>query len=174
MDELNNDPDSAFYQKLDPSRVGVYGHSTGGGAAIQYCGTHPECKALLGMDPFMRPVSYEVIDNGVTQPAFFMFSQRWTDDVDSRNNALFNKFLPHVKDSVGVISIDGTGHYDFADLPLLSPLAPQLGLKGPINGKRVVTIVNDYLLSFFEATLNGKATTLFDNPSPYAEVHPKQ
>jgi len=170
MDELNNDPDSAFYQKLAITRVGVYGHSTGGGAAIQYCGTHPECKALLGMDPFMRPVSYEVIDAGVTQPSFFMFSQRWTDDVDSRNNALFNKFFPHVTDSLGVISIDGTGHYDFADLPLLSPLAPQLGLKGPINGKRVVTIVNDYLLSFFEATLNGKATTLFENPSPYAEV----
>jgi len=170
MDELTNDPDSAFFQKLDLTRVGVYGHSTGGGAAIQYCGTHPECKALLGMDPFMRPVSYEVIDSGVTQPSFFMFSQRWTDDVDSRNNALFNKFFPHVTDSLGVISIDGTGHYDFADLPLLSPLAPQLGLKGPINGKRVVTIVNDYLLSFFEATLNSKATTLFDNPSPYAEV----
>jgi len=69
-----------------------------------------------------------------------------------------------------VISIAGTKHYDFADLPLLSPLAPQLGLKGPINGKRVVAIVNDYLLSFFESTLNGKTTTLFEKPSPYVEV----
>jgi len=170
MDELNNDPDSAFWQRLDLTRVGVYGHSTGGGAAVQFCGTDPRCKALLGMDPFMRPVSYEVLDSDVTQPSFFMFSQFWADDVTSRNNELFNRFYPHVKDSLGVISIAGTKHYDFSDLPLLSPLAPQLGLKGPINGKRVVAIVNNYLLSFFDATLNGKSAALFDNPSPYAEV----
>ena len=173
MQTQNADSNEPFYKALDLTRVGVYGHSTGGGAVIQFCGSDPRCKALLGMDPFMRPVSYEVIDSGVTQPSFFMFSQRWTDDVDSRNNELFHRFIPHVGNALGVISIDGTAHYDFADLPLLSPLAPQLGLKGPINGNRVVTIVDDYLLSFFETTLNGKSTTLFENPSPYAEVHPK-
>jgi predicted dienelactone hydrolase len=167
----NNDPSSPFHTLLDLERVGVYGHSTGGGAAIQFCGTDTRCKSLLGMDPFMRPVSYEVIDGGVPQPSFFMFSQRWADDVDSRNNELFNKFYPNVKQPLGVISIDGTSHYDFADLPLLSPLAPQLGLKGPINGKRVTTIINDYLLSFFDMTLKGETTSLFENQSQkYKEV----
>jgi len=167
----NEDSSSAFHNLLDLSRVGVYGHSTGGGAAIQFCGTDSRCKALLGMAPFMSPVSYEVINDGVTQPAFFMFSQLWEkNNVDSRNSELFNKLIPHVSNSLGVISIDGTDHYDFADLPLLSPLAPQLGLKGPINGKRVVTIVDDYLLSFFEATLNGESSVLFENQSPYVEV----
>ena len=170
MQTQNNDSNSPFYKSLDLSRVGVYGHSTGGGAAIQFCATDLRCKALLGMDPFVRPVSYKVLDSGVTQPAFFMFSQKWTDDVKSRNNELFNRFYPHVKDSFGVISIAGTKHYDFSDLPLLSPLAPQLGLKGPINGKRVVTIVDDYLLSFFDMTLNGKPESLFKNSSPYSEV----
>ncbi|MFN8405289.1 MAG: hypothetical protein U0V48_17325, partial [Anaerolineales bacterium] len=64
-----DDSTSPFFGKLDMNRVGVYGHSTGGGAAIQFCGTDSRCIALLGMDPFMRPVSYEVIDNGVTQPS---------------------------------------------------------------------------------------------------------
>jgi predicted dienelactone hydrolase len=170
MDEQNQDPESALYQRLDLSRVGVYGHSTGGGAAIQFCGTDPRCKAVLGMDPFMRPVSYEVIDGGVSQPAFFMFSQRWADDVDSRNNALFSRFYPHVQNPLGVVSIDGTNHYDFSDLPLLSPLAAQLGLKGPINGKRVTNMVNEYLVSFFDATLKGEPSTLFQDPERYAEI----
>jgi hypothetical protein len=122
----------------------------------------------------MRPVSYEVIDHGVTQPAFFMFSQRWADEVDSRNNELFNRFYPHVEKPMGVILIAGTAHYDFSDIPLLSPLTPQLGLKGPINGKRVTAIVNDYLLSFFEVTLNGKSDSLFRNSSPYPEVKNKE
>lgn len=171
MEEQNRDPDSALYKRLDLSHLGAYGHSTGGGAAIQFCGTDTRCKALLGMDPFMRPVSYEVIDIGVTQPSFFMFSQGWLDDVDNRrSNELFNRFLPHVSDAWDVISIDGAAHFDFSDLPLLSPLAPQLGLKGPINGKRVTTIVNDYLLSFFNATLRGEASALFDDSSLYAEI----
>jgi len=173
LDAQNKDPNSPFYNRLDLSRLGVYGHSTGGGAAIQFCGTDLRCKALLGLDPFMRPVSYEVIDAGTTQTSFFMFSQLWTDDVNSRNNELFHRYYPHVSNSLGVVSIEGTKHYDFTDLPLLSPIAPQLGLKGPINGKRVVTIVDDYLLSFFEMTLNGGPTTLFNNPSPYPEVKPR-
>jgi len=163
----NEDAASLFHNLLDLNRVGVYGHSTGGGAAIQFCGTDPRCIALLGMDPFLRPVSYEVIDAGIAQPSFFMFSQRWVDDVDSRNNELFHRFYPNVEKSFGVITIDGTAHYDFADLPLLTPLAPQLGLKGPINGKLVTTIVNDYLLSFFNATLKD---TQFDNSNRYSEV----
>ncbi len=164
---MNGSLRTPFADKLDLSRVGVYGHSTGGGAAIQFCGTDSRCIALLGMDPFMRPVSYEVIDGGVTQPSFFMFSQVWADETDSRNNELFNRFYPNIKQPLGVVKIEGTAHYDFTDLPLLSPLAPQLGLKGPINGKLVTTIVNDYLLSFFNATLKDGQ---FDNSSRYAEV----
>lgn len=175
MKSQSEDATSPFFGRLDLNSVGVYGHSTGGGAAIQFCGTDPRCIALLGMDPFMRPVSYEVIDAGVTQPSFFMFSQRWADDLESRNNELFNRFYPHVEQPFGIITIDGTSHYDFADLPLLSPLAPQLGLKGPINGKLVNRIVNDYLLSFFDMTLRETSTDLFgtDNQK-YREVRFRQ
>ncbi|MFN8411857.1 MAG: dienelactone hydrolase family protein [Anaerolineales bacterium] len=174
LDQLNSPESEAgsfFKSHLDFSRIGVYGHSTGGGAAIQFCGTDPRCKAVLGMDPFMRPVSAEVIANGVSQPSFFMFSQFWVDDTNSINNKLFNQFYPNTSDNFGVIEITGTKHYDFSDLPLLSPIAPQLGLKGPLNGKRVTEIVNSYLLNFFEMTLNGKTLTLFNgNFSDYPEV----
>jgi predicted dienelactone hydrolase len=171
MEEQNDDSSSPFHNTLEPSLVGVYGHSTGGGAAIQFCGTDARCKAILGQDPFMRPVSGEVLDGGVTQPSFFMFSQRWADDKESLNNRLFNPFYANSKEAVGAVSIEGTAHYDFSDLPLLSPLTPQLGLKGPINGKRVTTIVDDYLLSFFEMTLKGISSDLFEAQNQkYEEV----
>ena len=171
LEEQNHNSESPFYRALDLARLGAYGHSTGGGAAIQFCGTDSRCKALLGMDPFMRPVSEEVLMKGVAQPAFFMFSQSWADDVESRNNQLFHQFIANVPEGLGVISIEGTAHYDFSDLPLLSPLAPTLGLKGPINGRRVTTIINDYLLSFFGKTLGGVPTGLFEeNNQKYTEV----
>jgi len=173
LSEQNKDTDGRFYKLLDFSRTGVYGHSTGGGAAIQFCGTDIRCKALLGLDPFMRPVSYEVQERGVSQPSFYLFNKVWADDLDSHNNRLFNPFYNKSAETYGALFIKGTSHYDFTDLPLLSPLAPQLGLKGPINGKRVTLIINDYLLSFFDMTLKGTPTDLFNNQSPYAEVKPK-
>jgi predicted dienelactone hydrolase len=165
LGQLNSPKNEAgifFGPHLDFSRIGVYGHSTGGGAAIQFCGTDSRCKAVLGMDPFMRPVSAEVIANGVSQPSFFVFSQYWFDDTDSINNRLFDQFQPNNSKDLGVIYITGTKHYDFSDLPLLSPIAPQLGLKGPLNGKRVTEIVNSYLIDFFDLTLNNKPSDLFD------------
>ena len=168
---FDEDAGSPYFQKLDMERIGVYGHSTGGGAAIQFCGVDPRCKAVLGMDPFMRPVSAEVIESGISQPSFFMFSQGWADLVDSKNNKLFNRFYPNITNNLGVISIDGTKHFDFSDLPLLSPVAPQLGLKGPLNGKRVTKIVDSYLLDFFEMTLNDKPSALFDGSfNDFSEV----
>jgi len=173
LSKPNSSVKSPFVGKFDFNHIGVYGHSTGGGAAIQFCGMDTRCKALLGQDPFMRPVSYEVLENGITQPSFFMFSQVWAGEIDSRNNKLFNPFYSKSADTYGALFIEGTAHYDFSDLPLLSPLAPQLGLKGPINGKRVTIIINDYLLSFFDMTLKGMPTDLFGNKSPYPEVKVK-
>ncbi|MCB0118279.1 MAG: hypothetical protein KDD72_04555 [Anaerolineales bacterium] len=167
---FSDDTSNPFMGRLDANRIGVYGHSTGGGAAIQFCGTDSRCKAVLGMDPFMRPVSAEVIENGVSQPSFFMFSQAWADDAGSPSNKLFWQFYPHATDNFGVIKIEGTKHYDFSDLPLLSPIAPQLGLKGPLNGKRVTEIVDSYLIDFFEMTMNGKPSHLFNEQSPFEEV----
>lgn len=171
LSDWNNEADNSYFQTLDMERVGVYGHSTGGGAAIQFCGTDPRCKAVLGMDPFMRPVSAEVIEGGVPQPSFFMFSQNWADQVDSKNNQLFNTFYPALSENLGVIVISGTKHFDFSDLPLLSPIAPQLGLKGPLKGSRVTEIIDSYLLDFFEMTLNDKPSKLFDgNFTEFQEV----
>ena len=69
------------------------------------------------------------------------------------------------------MTIMGTSHYDFSDLPILSPIAAQLGLKGPLNGTRVVKITSVYPLEFFESVFNGTSAPLLEGQSPdYPEV----
>jgi predicted dienelactone hydrolase len=165
MTGQNADAASPFSGALDLTRVGVFGHSTGGGATIQFCGTDPRCVAGLTEDAFMTPVSQEVQDSGVTQPFFFLFSQQWTDDLGSKNNTLFDNFYSHLPTPAPVVTILGTRHYDFSDLPLLTPLAPQLGFKGPINGKLVVKILNDYLVAYFDQQLKGIPSPIPFGPS---------
>ena len=171
LENQNNDSESPLFASLDLTKVGVYGHSTGGGATIQFCAADSRCSSLLGMDPWVTPISTTVLNNGIDQSAYFMFSQQWADDKESKNNRLFYSFYQHLDPTTHVIYIQGTSHYDFSDMPLFSPIAPLLGLKGPINGKLVNRIVNHYLVSFFDMTLKGEATSLFmAEDSPYPEV----
>ncbi len=172
LDTLANlnvsDPQGILKGSMDLDKVGVFGHSTGGGATIQFCATDPRCKAGMPMDAFMAPVSADVLDHGMSQPFLFLWSQTFS---SAKNTALFERLLPHVVQPVGVYTILGTAHYDFSDLPGLTPLAPMLGLKGPLPAGRVMQIINDYSLAFFDQTLKGKPSDLLaGQASPFQEV----
>jgi dienelactone hydrolase len=153
---------------IDLSRVGVFGHSTGGGATVEFCSRDPRCKAGLGEDAWLTPVSTSVLKQGLRQPFLFLYSEQWSQKTE--NVALFDQLYAH-SDQAVTATILGTKHYDFTDLPLLTPIAAQLGLKGPINGTRVMRIIDAYSLAFFNQALLCQPTVLLDGPSPqYPEV----
>lgn len=143
---------------IDTDWIGIYGHSTGGGAAIEFCALDTRCDAVLTMDPFMKPVPAKTLAAGISAPALHLFSEEWPSD---ENTA---RFLPFFSASTGAkqsLSIEGTAHYDFSDLPLLTPIAHTIGLKGPLSGKRVIQIVNTLSVSFFEQTLRPDGASAF-------------
>jgi hypothetical protein len=144
------------------------GHSTGGGNTVQVCAQDPRCKAGFVMDAWLMPVSRDALEKGLEQPFMFLWSEDWgSNENKGRFGELFGKF----RDDVFNLEIEGTRHYDFSDLPLLSPLSPWFGLKGPIDGELVLMIINDYAVAFFDEYLIGEETDLLDGPYPdYPEV----
>jgi len=166
----NGENPSIFTNKLDLTRVGLFGHSTGGGAVIEACSLDGRCKAGLTEDAWMVPFSREMLSDGVEQPFFFMQSENWSDE---RNTRLFESLFTNSYSSINrKLSITGTKHYDFTDIPMLTPLAPLIGLKGPINAQRGLSIVNAYTLDFFNQTLKNIPSPLFDGQSPdYPETN---
>ncbi|MEI7744487.1 MAG: hypothetical protein WCK58_12165 [Chloroflexota bacterium] len=150
--------------RMDLTRVGVYGHSTGGGATVVMCAADPRCKAALGMDPWLGPVPQPVIGTGLRQPYLAMMSETWSTPT---NNALLDTLLAAGTGDNTKITIAGTSHLDFTMLPLLSPLAPALGLKGPIDGERGMQIITDNLVAFFDRYLKGAGTL---DPAGYPEA----
>ena len=154
--------------RLDLARVGLYGHSTGGGAVVLACNQDKRCRAGLGMDAWLEPVPPPVIAQGLAQPFLFMRSEVWA---TAKNYALLNTLYTGAQSGAYRMTIRGTKHNDFSMLPLLTPLAPVLGLKGPIDGQRGMAIITGYLLAFFDHTLKGQSRPLLDGPSPsYPEV----
>jgi len=156
--------------RLDFKRVGALGHSTGGGAAIQFCVQNSRCQAVLGMDPYMDPVALNVLENGSDAPLMAMVSEgrsfRSGDNIDQLSLLVNNS-----NGGVYRFEIEGTGHFDFSDLPAFSPLAPAFGLKGPLPGGRALQIITDYTLAFFGHYLKGDERGILDgNLEAYPEV----
>jgi predicted dienelactone hydrolase len=163
LEALNaDDPAGRFTGRLDLSHVGVLGHSTGGGATIEFCGRDDRCRAALAMDPFMLPVSPGVQKNGLAVPFMALFSEgfNWED-----NDRLFEQ-LTDARSAEGYeLMLAGTVHYDFTDVPLFSPLSSLLGLSGRIGSRRLMEINRAYSLAFFDHALRGREEPLLGGPS---------
>ena len=136
--------------RLDLERIGVYGHSTGGGAAVAACHEDDRCDAVLGFDPWVEPVGAEVIADGLTQPFLALRSNEW---VVGPNDEVLTALHGAGAAPSELLALVGADHSDFVSLSQISPLAGALGFKGPIPGDRAQEIIGSELVWFFDRYL---------------------
>jgi len=53
------------------------------------------------------------------------------------------------------LSIDGTGHFNFADMALFMSPYRVAGLTGPIDPQRAIQVTRVYTAAFFDTFLRG-------------------
>jgi predicted dienelactone hydrolase len=152
LEEGEEGPLATLAGNMDLTRIGLFGHSTGGGAAVTVCLQDERCDAVLGMDPWVEPIPNRVLALSATRPAMFLRSAEWQ---EKPNDPILRGIAERSERTSYWIAIDGTGHNDFTVAPLLSPVADEFGLKGPIGAGRIISIVNQYLLGFFDVFLLG-------------------
>ncbi|MBN2044270.1 MAG: hypothetical protein JW757_04545 [Anaerolineales bacterium] len=159
----DQDGDWPLAGRLDFNRVGVFGHSTGGGATAEFCGIDRRCDAALMMDLWVEPVSDEVVTAGLTQPSLLMHSAGWVDlENPSINFLRIGELAAASSGEVTEFRIEGTEHYDFTSVPLFTPLAAAIGLKGPIPGDSGLALINYYSAAFFNQYLRGEDQGLLE------------
>ena len=156
LDELtvwNEEDGGDFNGRLDLSQVGVFGHSTGGGATVQFCGQDERCQAGVGLDAWVVPVSDEIVHVGLNQPFLFLRADKWDFDDNSENHAIAEKLHAEASETSYLATVDGANHYDFTDIPLLSPLTPQLNLSSDMDSAYTVGMMNAMTSAFFRQEL---------------------
>lgn len=177
IEKLNrSDSTGRFTGKIDTQRIGMFGHSYGGGAAAQMLLKDPRVKAAIGMDGGMygTPVS----EQGIGKPFFLMFSE----ETISKINVSYDEFIKQTEGKAGIgrqefeaprkeymrrtgnalaggglsILIPRTMHTSYTDFTLYSPLlsTPLLGGRGE-DPRRIHRIVNEFSLAFFDRYLKG-------------------
>ena len=162
IDELENinQDNSIFSGKMNLEQIGVFGMSMGGIASGHVCITDKLCKAGINMD---GGIYGDFLDTTISQPFMFMSSERY--------RGYDNIFSDHVNNSVYTITIHGADHYNFHDMSILDPSFSRLG---EIDGHRMLKIMNEYTLAFFDKHLKGEDSGLLNGPSSeYPEVEIK-
>lgn len=163
LDVLHAESGGAFgdiIEHVDLNRLGIYGHTEGGGAAVKTCLIDERCKAVLGLDPWVEPIDERDLRETMTVPALYMRSEEW---VDTPNDALLLGIAGRGDAVTYWLGVEDSTENDFIMTPLVSPVANQLGLKGPIPAGRVIPIVDNYLLGFFDVFLLGTGSAALDS-----------
>lgn len=154
--------------RFDLDHIGIFGHSTGGGATMEFCLQDARCQAGVGLDSWLLPISENLLTHPPEQPFMFINTPRW---LGQRNRELGNRIFNSLTRDGYALTLEGTAHYDFSDLPLLTPLTPQLELSGSINSNYSLSIQSEYLLAFFNQYLKGEPSALLlAERSPYPEL----
>jgi len=155
---------SPFVGRLDMARLGIFGHSFGGVTAVQGCSLDRRCRAGINLDAGL-PGDYtgRAKDFRLDQPFMFMLNET----AGYNRSSLFRG----LENTVIVVIVRGTRHFDFTDLSLYSPVLKLTKAFSPVDGHRMVEIINSYTLAFFDRYLKGDSSPLLDGPSPdYPEV----
>jgi predicted dienelactone hydrolase len=177
LEELNtSDASGKFTGRLDMRRVGVFGHSFGGAAALQFCHEDSRCKA--GVDVDGAPHG-SVIQAGINRPFMFLVSDQGGESdpeirqVFANMQSIYDRLPP---DGRAFLKIRGANHFLFSDdgavlkSHIVLGTLRGLGIVG-IDGRRQLAVTAYCLRSFFDAYLRGEGVSRLAISSPlYPEI----
>lgn len=165
------DPNGILKGKLDLQRIGTFGVSLGGIVMGEACRIDPRLRACLVMD---APMPTDVVKAGLQQPSMWITRdaasmrlerQRaggWPDAEIEAHQTTMRTVYEGLSGAGYFVRVPGMFHSNFTDIANWTPLAPQLGLSGPIDGRRAHEIINAYSLAFFDRHLLGRPARILD------------
>jgi predicted dienelactone hydrolase len=140
-----------FAARIDPSRIGVFGHSMGGVVAAQFCLDDRQCRAGLNLDGI--PQYGSVVDGELRRPFMMVYSSRpgraGASDVVYRRAA-----SPYYR-----VQVNGTLHLDFSDMAFWAPLRDR-NILGAIGAARAAEITRAIVREYFDQELRGQPSAL--------------
>ncbi|SEG59592.1 dienelactone hydrolase [Paenibacillus sp. UNC499MF] len=180
--------------RIDLGHVGVFGHSIGGATAYD-ASYDPRIAVGIDLDGglyrlrdkeglrkpflFINSESYfeklkMVMDNRVytDEEINRMGSTReWEDQVTEDKKLELERMRETVVSGGQFLYIDNTEHLNFTDIQFISPIFKLLGITGKIAPERANSVINAYMLDFFDMHLKNQAGNLMKGPdSRFPEV----
>ncbi len=154
--------------KLDLSRIGLLGHSTGGGAmvrlAIDYrreleaageqSTDYPSIQALVGLDAWVEPVGRPDLESGEYElPSLFLRSAQWEGGI---NDGYLMPFVSALESPVELYQIENITHQQFTTLYMYAPVVQWLGMIGSVKPQVFMEYQRQQIRAYFDHRLKAK------------------
>ncbi|MER5443428.1 alpha/beta hydrolase [Streptomyces sp. NPDC002790] len=156
----------ALSHVIDPSRIGLGGHSIGGATAAATMAADRRVRAGFDLDGsfFLHPAAARL-----GKRPFMMLGAESPHTPDNPKSD-WPEAWKHLNGWKRWLTVTGAEHFSFTDLPYL---AAQLGLSDPaipMSGERGWRITRDYVSAFLDLHLRGIPRPLLDGPEA---THPE-
>lgn len=173
LDHVLGDTGDPVFRLVDPTRVGLAGHSLGGAAVLGVARDRPEVLAVMALEaPFLAdivgvedgrftwdPDPYPVAVLNVYSDSAWGHLDEWP---QYRRNA-------DLLDDPGAhnVHLEGVGHLHLTDLSLASPFLTRVlnGQTSTGDARQTLERLNRYALAFFDAYLKGDGSFSTSSPS---------
>lgn len=141
--------------RIDLSRIGVFGHSTGGGAVVEAVKQDERIKAIVGLDIWCEPVSPALRDTPRNIPIASIRSQNWHDNRADIDRDILYQILASFSGPKYDLYLADSQHADFTIVPLISPIVRYIlpGQRGTLPAADAVESVDGFLAAFFQQYL---------------------
>ncbi|OIQ30437.1 MAG: hypothetical protein BM564_03460 [Bacteroidetes bacterium MedPE-SWsnd-G2] len=141
-----------FKDKLDMTRIGVFGHSRGGGAAGHSLLLPSSIKAGVNLDG----VQWGEIADTTFQKPFMFVAADWPEEHENLNqHAYINKSSSYFYEGL----IKNSAHSNFMDIPYMVP-EQSISEAGTIQADMAISISSSLVTSFFDKHLKEKPIDL--------------
>lgn len=161
----NNDVD-AVYKLIDPTKIGVMGHSLGGSAALGIGRMRNDISAVLALEsPFLYDIEgvedgeFVFTDEIYPVPVLNIYSDAsWSHLSEWPQYAENYALLQDSEAAAFNVYITGAGHLTLTDLALTSPILTRLlnQQQSPIDAHHSLKTINRVCLKFFDSYLKGR------------------
>jgi dienelactone hydrolase len=146
----SGEKETIFKARIDLDKIGVVGHSTGGGGAVKASIEDYRIKALIGLDAWVESLKEEELQAGLGIPTLFFRSEQWQQGLNNKN---LTRLVANTRNNTYFYQIQGTSHFDFSMVYMYSPLIKRLGFSGSLDSKIGSKLQKEYIITFFNEYL---------------------
>jgi len=150
INNLQSDSDDFVWKMIDLNKIGVFGHSFGGGTSLVSLYNNDKISACVALDGWIEPIPNNIIDSGLDKPFLYIGQEAWDDTL---NYYKLNKLINNSNINGAAVFLKGTEHFDYTDTPYFNNITKKIGVSGEMPTNIIVDTLNYYLNTFFNKHL---------------------